>query len=115
MAAKPADFFIGVVDFFAIILPGALLSYLALEAATQETVYSMMPALRGTAQGWVAFTLSSYLLGHFASLIGARFLDPLYEKTFMGRWKRAGDRPFELAGERKDKALGTKGTESVTN
>ena len=71
MATKPADFFIGVVDFFAIILPGALLSYLALDAATQHVIGPITPALKDATQGWVAFALSSYLLGHFASLIGA--------------------------------------------
>ena len=35
MSTKPADFFIGVIDFFAIILPGALLAYLALVALRQ--------------------------------------------------------------------------------
>jgi hypothetical protein len=36
MSTKPADFFIGVIDFFAIILPGALLAYLALVALRQN-------------------------------------------------------------------------------
>jgi hypothetical protein len=113
MDAKPADFFIGVADLFAIILPGALLSYLALEAATQNVevadyiVGSMRHFREGTAQGWVAFALSSYLLGHFASLIGAFFLDPFYGKTFVPRKKKEnGDRLFYCARRSRNKALG---------
>ena len=136
MATKPADFFIGVVDFFAIILPGALLSYLALVAPRQPDLRLIKLPLEGTAQGWVAFALSSYLLGHFASLIGAAFLDRLYEWTYRrlwtrswrwGRsqpsqgyeqtylkrlWTRSEDQLYEHAGRQKDEALGEN---NVTN
>ena len=108
MATKPADFFIGVADFFGIILPGALLSYLALalDATTLHVAGRIMPALRNsTAQGWVAFALSSYLLGHFASLIGACLLDPVYKWTYVEVQKRRGDQLYKLAGKLKDKTL----------
>ena len=88
MAAKPADFFIGVADLFAIVLPGALLSYLSLRVATPKLVNTIPNA---GAQGWVAFALSSYLLGHFASLIGAFFLDPLYDITYLKIFKNKVD------------------------
>ena len=59
MSTKPADFFIGVIDFFAIILPGALLSYLVLVALRQyHPPLADLPG-EGTAAGWVAFALSS--------------------------------------------------------
>jgi hypothetical protein len=130
MATKPADFFIGITDFFAIILPGAFLSYLALVALRQNGPGLIKLPSEGTAEGWVAFLLSSYLLGHFASLIGAAFLDRLYERTYVtlwtrtwrwGRsepspgyqrtyltrlWTRSEDQLYEHAGTLKDKALG---------
>jgi hypothetical protein len=108
MATKPADFFIGVADFFGIILPGALLSYLALalDDTTLQVAVRIKPALRSdTAQGWVAFALSSYLLGHFASLIGACLLDPVYKWTYVELQKRRGDQLYKLAGKLKDKTL----------
>lgn len=136
METKPADFFIGVVDFFAIILPGALLSYLALVALKQHDLGLIKLPLEGTAQGWVAFALSSYLLGHFASLIGAASLDHLYEWTYRRLWTRtwrwgrskpcygyertylrrlcirSEDQLYKHAGTLKDRALGEN---NVTN
>jgi hypothetical protein len=106
MATKPADFFIGVVDFFAIILPGALLSYMALHALKQHGSGLMLLVPEGTAPGWVAFALSAYLLGHFASLIGAFFLDPLYKLSYVRWHARTGDQIYGHAGKLKAKELG---------
>jgi hypothetical protein len=117
MSTKPADFFIGVIDFFAIILPGALLSYLVLVALRQyHPPLADLPG-EGTAAGWVAFALSSYLLGHFASLIGAFFLDALYALTYLKfrsrtwrrrpHWNRLDDQLYVRAGALKEAELGT--------
>jgi hypothetical protein len=134
MSTKPADFFIGVIDFFAIILPGALLAYLALVALRQNHPPLVDLPRENTAPGWVAFALSSYLLGHFASLIGAFFLDGLYDKTYrtfkshtwrwgpieqtpddksscyqrthLGIWSRLEDQLYRQASALKDAALG---------
>ena len=73
MATKPADFFIGVVDFFAIILPGALLSYLALVAPRQHDLGVITLPREGTAQGWVrlravVLSVGSFRIPHRGSL-----------------------------------------------
>jgi hypothetical protein len=111
METKPADLFIGVVDLFAIILPGALISYVVSDTVAHHVGSLKIPA-EGTAQGWVAFALSSYLLGHFASLVGAFFLDPLYERTYVKLRTRSGDQLHKQAGELRAK---TPGTDNVTN
>ncbi|MGA2740032.1 MAG: hypothetical protein ABSG65_21660 [Bryobacteraceae bacterium] len=51
MAAKPADFFIGVADLFTILLPGALLSYLAIDMATQHIIDGITPPIQGGSFG----------------------------------------------------------------
>jgi len=85
---KPGDFYVGVIDFFSILLPGALLG------ATAAIVLDMPPVLRplltsDTAR-WVAFALSAYALGHFAFLISSR-LDDIYDRYRPLMWPRAND------------------------
>ena len=77
MDLEPKKFFIGVIDFFSVLLPGALLTYqfmddpLFLEARYHH--------LTGTA-AWLAFLFGSYIFGHFIFLLGAALLDDfLYE------------------------------------
>jgi len=80
MDFEPQKFFIGLMDFFSILLPGALLTFfLRLEAKHWEgtVILPMKPDLSG-AKGWVAFAVSSYLLGHFTFLLGS-WLDRGYD------------------------------------
>lgn len=74
MNFEPQKFFIGLIDFFAILLPGALLTYFLKD--------DIGPALLGDGylklvetEGWIAFLFSSYLLGHFIFLLGSWLLD----------------------------------------
>jgi len=81
MNFEPQKFFIGLMDFFSILLPGALLTFLLrleMEAhwAAHERIFALVH-LPG-AKGWVVFLVFSYLLGHFAFLLGA-WLDELYD------------------------------------
>jgi hypothetical protein len=81
---KPGDFLLGVLDVFAILLPGVVATWLLVQ-------YIPTPVLRDTLSlgivgqedlsGWVigaAFFLSSYTLGHFVFMIGSR-LDSTYD------------------------------------
>jgi len=78
MDFEPQKFFVGLMDFFSIILPGALLTFLLRgEVAQTDWLAQRLPSLDG-AKGWVAFLVASYLLGHFAFLLGA-WLDELYD------------------------------------
>src|SRR5260370_738238 len=61
MDYKPGDFFIGVIDFFGILLPGAVLLFL------RGQWLSQILGLNQTM--WVVFFFASYVLGHF--LVGA--------------------------------------------
>lgn len=93
MEHKPGDFFIGVVNFFAILLPGALLSFFSMDLA--RTYMNARPhifgytltVIQGEAQGWVVFIIASYLLGQFISLLGSP-LDKGYDlvrKAFLSK------------------------------
>jgi hypothetical protein len=66
---KPADFFIGVVDFFAILMPGVI------AAGLLGTQLGLVPEHRD-AIFWVAIFVSGYVLGHLLHAVGS-LLDPL--------------------------------------
>jgi hypothetical protein len=67
MAYKPGDFFVGVIDFFGILVPGAVLLYLHGEslAGAVGLRFTQNPA-----STWGVFLVGSYILGHFLLGIG---------------------------------------------
>ena len=89
MEKKPGDFFIGVVNFFAILLPGALLSFFSIDvvhAYVNNRPYlfgNIQTDTQGEAQNWVVFIVASYLLGQFIFLLGSP-LDILYDLVRKG-------------------------------
>src|SRR5260370_550536 len=68
MDYKPGDFFIGVIDFFGILLPGAVLLFL------RGQWLSQILGLNQTM--WVVFFFASYVLGHFLVGAGGVFFPP---------------------------------------
>jgi 8-oxo-dGTP pyrophosphatase MutT (NUDIX family) len=74
MNFEPQKFFIGVIDFFAILLPGALLTFLVKDDLGLWLLGDEYSRLAGI-EGWIAFIFSSYLLGHFIFLLGSWLLD----------------------------------------
>src|SRR5262252_8778470 len=76
---KPADFFVGLVDFFAILLPAAMLAFVLYVGV--RLAGATVPRLT-TPEGWIAFAafaLVAYVLGHFLFVIGSLCIDPLYD------------------------------------
>jgi ABC-type siderophore export system fused ATPase/permease subunit len=113
MNYKPGDFLVGVIDVFAILLPGALLSFFTMELAQTSIFGVMLPPIRDSAQGWVIFVFASYLLGHFVFLLGAH-LDWIYD-FFRKRYIRVEhERAYQRAKAIKEKYLNDK-EQSVTN
>jgi hypothetical protein len=86
--SKPSDFFVGVVDFFSILLPGALLTFLTEMLLAERTSQHPMlgkalKELRAErAVGWVAFAIASYILGHFVFIVGSFLLDKIYDNSY---------------------------------
>src|SRR5678815_4362440 len=80
---KPADFFVGLVDFFAILLPGAMLGFVLYECVVP---WNAALSRMSIPDSWVTaavVALVSYVLGHFLSIVASLYLDPLYDC-----WKR---------------------------
>jgi len=96
---KPADFFVGVIDVFAVLLPGALLAFVTKDMALAYVFGTILPPVRGVAQGWIAFIFASYLLGHFIFLVGS-FLDRTVYDPYRERFlTRDSDLVYERAKE----------------
>lgn len=95
---EPQRFHIGLIDLFAILLPGALLVY-ALKGDVEPWLASQgYPPPTGTVERWAAFLFASYLVGHFIFLIGSWALDGIdgrIRKAGYESWKRkvACERP----------------------
>jgi len=62
------------VDFFSILLPGALLTYLVKDEVGPGLLGESYSQITGI-EGWTVFLFSSYLLGHFIFLLGSWLLD----------------------------------------
>jgi len=77
MNFDPQKFFIGLMDFFSILLPGALLTYLLMGNVGSVVLGDRYAALAG-AQAWAAFLFASYLFGHMVFLLGS-WLDEFYD------------------------------------
>jgi hypothetical protein len=91
-SGKPADFFVGLVDFFAILLPGAILTFW-LYKCLEHRGGSLLGFLPDLPEGWVTFAasaISAYVLGHLLFVIGSLCVDPVYDwwKDSLGPKKR---------------------------
>jgi hypothetical protein len=108
MDAKPSDFFVGAMDFFAILVPGALVAFILEPWATANVFGSVLPELDTDAKAWVAFVIASYVLGHLLHHFGS-ILDLTYDRFYTGLKRRHGDeRLLTMTKELMGKDLGTK-------
>jgi hypothetical protein len=69
--------FIGLMDFFSFLLPGALLIYLLMGDVGPVVLGDRYAALDG-AEAWAALLFASYLFGHLVFLLGS-WLDGIYD------------------------------------
>lgn len=80
---KPADFLLGILDFFAVLLPGAVAVWVALQYVHRDprlVTIAGKPLTEGAL--WAAYLFASYILGHIVFMIGSN-LDTAYDA-----WRR---------------------------
>jgi 8-oxo-dGTP pyrophosphatase MutT (NUDIX family) len=80
MSFEPEKFFIGVIDFFSILMPGALLAYLGKNWVPCVLGWPSLQLQK--TEDWMIFLFMAYLLGHITFLLGS-LLDRPYD------WLRA--------------------------
>jgi hypothetical protein len=100
---KPSEFFIDVLDLFAVILPGAIVTF-ALRA-----VLPLLPTSLGASifechaltgpPGWLAFGIASYVVGHIIFSLSAR-LDSIYDSL---EGSRVSDALYEAVTKIREK------------
>lgn len=78
MNFDPQKFFIGLMEFFSILLPGALLTYLLMDMAGPVVLGDRYCRLEG-AEAWAVFLFASYLFGHLVFLMSS-WLDEFYDR-----------------------------------
>src|SRR6266568_4517500 len=78
MSFEPQKFFVGLMDFFSILLPGALLTYLLMGEVGPVVLGESSYHELADAEGWSVFVVASYLVGHLVFLLGS-WLDELYD------------------------------------
>jgi 8-oxo-dGTP pyrophosphatase MutT (NUDIX family) len=78
MNLEPQKLFIGLIDFFSVLMPGALLAYLGKDLVADLLSSQQCFPLDG-AEHWIIFLFASYLLGHVLFLIGSLLDDVIYD------------------------------------
>lgn len=114
IVAKPSDFFVGVTDFFAVLLPGASVLYLFRPLILTRTPMPWLPAT--PAQGWALFLVLAYIVGHLLHAIGSWLLDNyVYGKLYVPRWRSSHWRAAKWIREPDSFALSkdTRATETL--
>jgi hypothetical protein len=74
---KPSEFYVGVLDFFAILLPGAIATAILIPRYSDLIVGPLILALTNDTAKWVAFIICAYFTGHLIFLLGS-YIDSLY-------------------------------------
>ena len=95
---KPSDFFVGVVDFFAILLPGGALVYLLRPFLINNVPNDWLPTT--STQSWILFLVLAYIVGHLLHALGSFLLDDfVYQKFYLPRCKPSHARAAKLVGD----------------
>ena len=77
---KPNELLVGILDFFAILLPGAILTAILTPLLGQYVLGPLIPAPNSEGAVWATFLASSYFFGHLAFFVGS-YVDPIYDKV----------------------------------
>ena len=98
--SKPSDFMVGVQDFVAVLLPGAIATWLIRHYLPDNLGFMLDLTNVGEAERpvrWVVFLFVSYLLGHFIFMLGSKLDDPLYDRWRERVKPQDKDRPYAAA------------------
>src|SRR3954468_18238255 len=75
--SKPSEFYVGVLDVFAILLPGAIATAILAPRIGPLVFGPLIAAPSGEPGKWAAFLICSYFLGHLIFLLGS-YVDRAY-------------------------------------
>jgi type IV secretory pathway TrbD component len=98
---KPSEFFVGVIDFFAILLPGAIATAVLAPRVGPALLGPLFAAPKSDAESWAMFGVSAYFLGHLIFLVGS-YIDPLYNAVRQRREPYDNESAFSAAERVRD-------------
>lgn len=109
MNLKPSDFFIGVIDFFSVILPGALGAFF-LKGLLYSNLFGdgkVFPLPETEVQGWIVFLFATYIIGNMIFPIGALLLDRFVYDKFLRKFlfKKENDPSYRAATAIRDQYI----------
>ena len=123
MNFEPQKFFIGLVDFFTILMPGAMLTYVVKDWGAATLFGLNFGVALDRAETVIVFLFFSYLLGHFIFLISSKLDEWVYRrlrawtdwgqiterlskgKSLSARWKRRFAKSKSMFGSNADNAV----------
>ena len=100
MNAKPSDFFLGAIEFFAILLPGVVLVILVPQSSRAEFINTVSPEFReplGAIATGAALLAAGYIAGHalrgLGELLELLFYNSHYDvpRHWLGGWRKLGE------------------------
>lgn len=115
MDYKPNDLFVGVIDFFAVLLPGARFSFALLDVARAHVFGSVLPQIGDGVPAWVAFVFASYMFGHFIFMAGTLLDKRVYDRYRKRYLIRDDDRLYHTAQTIKEMYVGDNADALIMN
>ena len=99
--SKPSEFYVGVLDFFAILLPGAIAAAILAPRIGHFVLGPLIAIPTSEAGNWAAFLTFSYFLGHLIFLVGS-YVDRLYDPIRRWRTPYGNESAFQCATRIRD-------------
>jgi hypothetical protein len=75
--SKPSELYVGVLDLFAIVLPGAIAAAILAPKIGPLLIGPLIAEPTSEVGGWATFLAASYFIGHLMFLVGS-YVDPVY-------------------------------------
>lgn len=91
--SRPTDFFVGITDLFSIMLPGMVLEFVFLLIEEQHSWDFLGLRKLPVNEGYVAFLIGAWLMGHAMDMVGAVAVDEAYDLLY-AHWKRSFPQSF---------------------
>lgn len=110
---KPADLYVGVVELFSVLLPGALLLAAIVQAVGPGAAGLFSPLLDAKEAQWVAFIFAAYALGAFVFPVASTLDTRLYNPYRQRRWPKETDFAFNRATDLRKRFFGPEDADGI--
>jgi len=76
---RPNEFYVGVIDFFAVLVPGSISTAILVEKFHSWIIKSFGVVLQGSSEKGIAFLVCAYFIGHLIFLAGSYIDEQAYD------------------------------------